>query len=648
MNLNEMPQAIRDEIAAQTDDLRVAVDVLETANIEDRTLMASLQERITALETAQEEPEVPDEPDVPDLGGGFDWIQGDESRFIDNFMLKANPWGWEGQPAEAYNFASAEALADGGVLVNAVWRVFPTDKNPYVKAFPSVSIGQKPGYDTTDERFPMKVSEAKGKFELEVMNHEVDGMAHLAWDIWLSPEDTRFSNWDSSIINGEILVQSVRWNGYSNPNGDSVGSRDPNRKVAEGVLDGAAVSIYEYPNGTKGSTFWVVVPHDGDIIETLDLEELMMLLADRVPQDSFICNVEAGIEIRSESGVVSFTMVERAVQEQPEEVDPEVYIKALIDQVWAEFDNATPLSQDALAGWIRHFEPHLQDLSEAKIKELMRGFAIADGWVKEEDPVIVVPPVVGDSGSSAAFDPMRAINDMTGDGELVTRSWNYSWQRRAEVMMGSVPHLRNTANWFKKSGFGGNNWWKRLNGWFILFEGVDNPTYNVFIRVSPMVVAIKLHGETGWRYYGPHSVSGAGQAQGGNYFKGHASVATHMEGGDRLVRPTQGADYHGWGEIFDLPDPSRIACVAATSVFTLEGDEADRAQFAATMGGDYHAYVNNAINGTVVPAVAVTRNRHLLPNTPTRVTMVTLRDRGVQDPGGGMSVVEFLADPPQF
>ena len=53
MNLNEMPQAIRDEIAVQTDDLRVAVDLLETANVEDRTLMASLQERITMLENAR-------------------------------------------------------------------------------------------------------------------------------------------------------------------------------------------------------------------------------------------------------------------------------------------------------------------------------------------------------------------------------------------------------------------------------------------------------------------------------------------------------------------------------------------------------------------------------------------------------------------
>lgn len=328
----------------------------------------------------------------------------------------------------------------------------------------------------------------------------------------------------------------------------------------------------------------------------------------------------------------------------PVEETAEQIVRRLIAEVWAANPGATPLPAGALAGWIRHFEPLVPQFTEDALRGQMTYIGARDGWFKgTSSPTPPAPPPAGSSSEA-----QRMVEDMNGNAEIVARSWNYDWQRRATVMMGVTPRLSNTAAWFKKSGFGGDRWWKRCGPWGIITEGVDNDAYDLEFRISDMVLAIKYRGEGDWRYYEDGGIGGAGQKQGGNFFKGNEHIDSREDGDDLIIKPTPGADWHGWRGIYDLAAPDRIECVAVDFKVQMSGPGANRAVFAMSAGADYHLNTNNAHDGVVVPCVAVSRNRRIRPGVVNRVTAVTLRDRGVQDPGGGMSVAEFLANPPRF
>lgn len=239
------------------------------------------------------------------------WMEDWNSVRINNWLVESAPWGTSGQPQSSYQ-RIAGATINNGVAAKAEWNVAHSPGFPEVKGFPNIQIGQKPGRPTTDSRFPDQLRYVNTAFGMAVKDQSVDGMGHMAWNIWLSPERTAANSWNSAKISGEILVQAFRWGDYSNPHERYPGGRDPRTKLFEGTLSGARVSVYKTSSGAGGTVpLFLVIPQDGNEIKTLDLGMLVSLLRAEINVNHFLCDVECGVEMMSGSGSITWSLYER-------------------------------------------------------------------------------------------------------------------------------------------------------------------------------------------------------------------------------------------------------------------------------------------------------------------------------------------------
>ena len=241
---------------------------------------------------------------VPDL------VSSDSVPIVDGmWAVMASPWGMGGQPRES--FAWAGMIADGKrVTGRAAWSVVPLAGTD-VKAFPRVWTGRTPGHPTHGDVLPVRVSDARGVYRSRILQDQVTGRGHLAYNLWVvsSPEDRR--GWTNALplISGEILVQRRRWGDYCNPHGRYPGARNHQRLVAQGVtFAGAVCSIFAGTSGAKDVPLWTITPHDGQAIPYLDLAELVTVLRGELPSEHYLADVELGVELVDGTGDVVYEM----------------------------------------------------------------------------------------------------------------------------------------------------------------------------------------------------------------------------------------------------------------------------------------------------------------------------------------------------
>lgn len=255
----------------------------------------------------------------------------------------------------------------------------------------------------------------------------------------------------------------------------------------------------------------------------------------------------------------------------------------------------------------------------------------------------------------------EVIGDMAqmNDGALAGVNPAFGFARGpGYVMMGNDPRLTNTPSWFDRSvpGVGLTQYWNAINPYFVMFEGVGNASTNTRVHLRDYKAYWKSRADGEWRLWG-HRNQFDGQAcsQGGNYAGcagGDSGRRAEPDGGQSFMLPA-GMNYHGWwatGPVgINGPD---IAAVFVTMQVRLTVDSPARpddrssARYLGQVGADYYPYLGGSSFGVVAnPGVGISRSKYLT-NQWRSVSMTTFRDVGQQEPGGGISRLEFMAKPP--
>lgn len=278
--------------------------------------IAALEDRITALELAVSDltgtspaPVQPPSPvDAPPVEIPDATLAGYSVGTAGDWVAQATPWGMDGQPSTSFVRAG---IGDGPVG-RAVWSVLDRSGMPQVKAFPHIRTGAKPGYSRAGSAFPMRVQGAGGRYAVDVLQSAVSGRGHLAYNLWVMDTDRVINGWANAAphITAEILVQHSRWGDYSNPHERYPGGRNPAGRIAQGVsFGGAVVSVYRESSGAGGSIpLYLVIPHDGHTITTLDIAELVRLLDYDLAPEDWIVDLEIGPEIVEGDGDLAWSV----------------------------------------------------------------------------------------------------------------------------------------------------------------------------------------------------------------------------------------------------------------------------------------------------------------------------------------------------
>jgi hypothetical protein len=226
------------------------------------------------------------------------------------------------------------------------------------------------------------------------------------------------------------------------------------------------------------------------------------------------------------------------------------------------------------------------------------------------------------------------------------------------VMMGNDPRSLNTPSWFDRSvpGVPLTQYWNAINPWFVFFEGVGNSASNSRVHLRNYKAFWKSRADGQWRLWA-HKNEFDGQAcyQGGNYSGcagGDSGRRAEPEGGQSFKLPA-GMNYHGWfaSGPLEINGPD-IAAVFVTMQIRLavdnpaQGDDRQQARYLAHIGADYYPSVNGGSFGAAAnPGVGVSRSKYLT-NQWRAVSMTTFSDVGQQEPGGGITRSNFVANPP--
>jgi hypothetical protein len=186
--------------------------------------------------------------------------------------------------------------------------------------------------------------------------------------------------------------------------------------------------------------------------------------------------------------------------------------------------------------------------------------------------------------------------------------------------------------------------------WFVQFEGEGNSARNTRVQIRNMRVFIKSRSDGKWsRLIDSDSFSGIQCDQGSNYFHCPQQAQVRDDGGSASTLPLRNLNLHGWwGGREPVKQGNMSAIVVSLEARLVKEDENGtddraKAKYLLHVGADY--YPSDASQNRILEAVGVSRSK-LVSNDWQTFALTTLRDVGLQEPGGGITSSELRADPP--
>jgi hypothetical protein len=194
---------------------------------------------------------------------------------------------------------------------------------------------------------------------------------------------------------------------------------------------------------------------------------------------------------------------------------------------------------------------------------------------------------------------------------------------------------------------GGANY---LLPWFVQFEGVGNTARNTRVQIRNMRVFIKSRSDGKWsRLIDSDRFSGIQCDQGSNYFHCPQQAQVRDDDGSASTLPIPNLNLHGWwGGREPVQQGNMSAIVVSLEARLVKQDEngnddRSKAKYLLHVGADY--YPENASQNRILEAVGVSRSK-MVTNDWQTFALTTLRDVGLQEPGGGITSSELRKDPP--
>lgn len=226
---------------------------------------------------------------------------------LGSYHITAVPHGTAGQPAWSYQRITGEKYGNGAVAM-AEWKVAPrADGKGDVVGFPCIKIGQKPGHATTDNRYPIKVADAAEVLSTKIIKKNVTGKGHLCWNMWFQPTPERAANWDAATRSAEVIVQINRWGDYSNPYGRDGGRNLKNLQRWIDYKGHKCALFIEHSGAGADVPLFLIIPPDNVNLTVLDMKEMVAGIKE-LNRNHYLCSVELGVEIITESGTIVFSL----------------------------------------------------------------------------------------------------------------------------------------------------------------------------------------------------------------------------------------------------------------------------------------------------------------------------------------------------
>lgn len=337
-----------------------------------------------------------------------------------------------------------------------------------------------------------------------------------------------------------------------------------------------------------------------------------------------------------------------------EEPLPDVMnVRAMIDQAWREWvehgGQAKPLPEDALQGWIAHYEEWGNGWLVSDIIADMKYMGQKDGWLTphpSEHPAPAPAPTPTIPGGTNAE---RMIEDMTRrvpPGTLKNVNPKYGWATRGVVYQGANPDFSIVPDWASAARSQGVG--RFMLPWFVWFETNRHPERQSdtpeHLGMAGLALLFLIDGKWNTFHKLTDKPGGSLHDQGSNYFGGDDRPAWSV--GDNNV-PTLalrgGRNFHGYSSRIALP--SRFAAVQVQHAVEYHGPED---WWAAHVSGDYYRN-KDGDPGVIVPGFAISAPKLLKPGRNV-IIATSIVDDGVVDPGmrPGMRGVTFqqLRDSP--
>lgn len=249
----------------------------------------------------------------------------------------------------------------------------------------------------------------------------------------------------------------------------------------------------------------------------------------------------------------------------------------------------------------------------------------------------------------------RIVALMRDDNVLNLKDVNnaYGWKFRPYNYMGISPRWSGAPSWWQTAfpSFYNSGEWQFILPWMVVFEAVGNTATNTRIQIRNCELYVKKTSTGAWVRLSTGNPSGYNYTQSGNLQGGVPNVDVRQEiSGGPSFKPVPDYNFHGWfgGRIAHQSD---IACwyVAMEARLIRDSnslpDDTANALFGLQVGADYYPIDSALPSGTYVPAVGISQTAQITSEWQS-FTMATLSDVGVQEPGGGLTVAQFSANPP--
>jgi hypothetical protein len=265
----------------------------------------------------------------------------------------------------------------------------------------------------------------------------------------------------------------------------------------------------------------------------------------------------------------------------------------------------------------------------------------------------------GSTSSGSLNNVSTVVADMTQMNDAALKLVNpaYGFARGpGYVVQGATPKGTHVPRWISSNWPSNYNygWWNYILPWFVQFEGYDNQAYNTRIQIRNLKLWIQYKSTNAWRLQSnPAQFGGQFCAKGGNYQNCYGGNNTRSESSGGLsFKPNGNNDFHGWfGNRSQYINGWDIKAVMVTFQSRLivdnpaYGDDRARARYLLNIGADY--YPTSSGTPGYLPSVGMSRAK-MLKDYWQPFTMMTFSDRGVQDPGGGVTEAQFRGNHPTF
>lgn len=347
------------------------------------------------------------------------------------------------------------------------------------------------------------------------------------------------------------------------------------------------------------------------------------------------------------------TDVEPPADESPADELPlpgDVSIESLINQAWREWvedgGQAKPLTEDALRGWITHYEDWGNGMLVSEIIADMKETGQIDGWLTphpSEQPVPAPSPTI--PGNTPAE---RMIEDMTRTvppGTLKNVPTRYGWSTRGMTYQGANPDFSIVPDW--ASAARGQGVGRFMLPWFVWFETNRHPDHQSdtpeHLGMAGLALLFLIDGK--WHTF--HKLTdkpgGSLHDQGSNYFGGDDRPTWRT--GDLNV-PTLslrgGRNFHGYSSRTTLPE--RYDAVQVQHAIDYNGPED---WWAAHVSGDYYRN-KDGDPGVIVPGFAISAPKLLKPgrNVVTATSLLETVDITMRPGARGITIQQLRDNPP--